>query len=78
MSRDFILDYAKGEASNPAYLIVYSVDGNKVVIRSCGVISGQKESVLIRKTYNDKETDVPESEVMQAAKKYMAASKQKL
>jgi hypothetical protein len=76
MSREFIMNYAKGEVTEPAIAAVYSVDGNRIVIRSCGVISGQKESILIRVRFNRQETDVPESEVMKAAKKYMAARKQ--
>jgi hypothetical protein len=71
MSKDFILNYAKGEASNPAYLIVFSIGQEGIVIHSCVVISGQTESILIKKIYEEQSIDVSEKEVIEAAEKYM-------
>jgi hypothetical protein len=67
MNKEFILSYAKGEKYNPAYCIVYSVESTgKVLIHSCSTISGQNESVFIRKTYHDQEIEVSEKEVIHA------------
>jgi hypothetical protein len=74
MSRDFILNYAKGISNAPAYMVVYSTRDGAIVIHSCVILSGQKESVLIGKNYDDTERiNVPDSDVLKAAMKYMAA-----
>jgi hypothetical protein len=55
MSKDFILNYAKGISNAPAYLVVYSTRDGAIVIHSCTILSGQRESVLIRKEYDNTE-----------------------
>jgi hypothetical protein len=75
MSRNFILNYAKGDSMEPSYLVVYSETECNIVIHSCVMIEGEK-SVLIRKTYECKERIASEKEVLQAATRYMAADKE--
>jgi hypothetical protein len=75
MSRDFILNYAKGDSTEPSYLVVYSETECDIVIHSCVIIENEK-SVLIRKAYERKERIASEKEVLQAATRYMAAGKE--
>jgi hypothetical protein len=77
MSKEFILSYAKGKTVTPSYIIVFSVENGNIFIRSCTAISWQNKPILIQTTYDNTFIEVPESEVMQAAIKYMIDDRQK-
>jgi len=70
MSKDLLLQYAKGSDLEQKYAIVYEAVDNKAIIASCQPIQ-LDENVFIRMILTDKGEDIPDNEVLEAAKEYM-------
>ena len=71
MSKDLLMQYAKGGDMSPHFYIVFEVKEGKVIIHSCEKLKNGTNDILFRLVLTDDGRDVPEDDIDEAVKEYI-------